>query len=139
MNRTELKQLAADRMEDARLLLDTGRWSAAYYLIGYAVETGLKACILKFVDETGVIFTDRKFSEKCWTHKFDDLLRQADLEPAHRHEIKTNHVFSSFWSVAVTWTETCRYHQKSETDARTLYNAITNDPDGVLKWISKHW
>ena len=67
MNRTELHQLAHDRVEDARVLLDNGRWTAAYYLVGYAVETALKACILKFVEDTGIIFTDKKFAEKCWT------------------------------------------------------------------------
>ncbi len=139
MNRTELKQLAADRVEDARFLLDNGRWGAAYYLVGYAVETALKACILKFVEETGVIFADKKFAEKCWTHKFDELLKQANLEPVHRRESSANAAFNSFWSIASTWTEACRYHQKSEADARTLYNAITNDPNGVLKWITQHW
>jgi HEPN domain-containing protein len=54
VNRAELRQLASDRIEDARILLAGGRWSAAYYLLGYAVETGLKACILKLVEETGV-------------------------------------------------------------------------------------
>ena len=30
VNRTELKQLATDRIEDARILLANGRWTAAY-------------------------------------------------------------------------------------------------------------
>lgn len=64
MNRAELKQLSMDRVGDAEILLANGRWAAAYYLLGYAVETALKACILKFVEETGVIFSDKKFAEK---------------------------------------------------------------------------
>jgi len=139
VNRNELKQLASDRIEDSRILLENRRWSAGYYLIGYAVEIALKACMLKFVEETGVIFADKRFAEKCWTHKFDDLLKQANLEPQYRKERDANAAFASFWSIASLWTESCRYDQKSEADARALYDAITNDSDGVFKWITHHW
>jgi hypothetical protein len=37
LNRAELRQLAEDRVLDARALLKEGRWSGAYYLAGYAV------------------------------------------------------------------------------------------------------
>ena len=30
-----------------KVLLDAGRYPAAYYLVGYAVECGLKACVAK--------------------------------------------------------------------------------------------
>jgi hypothetical protein len=139
MNRAELKQLSMDRVGDAEILLANGRWAAAYYLLGYAVETALKACILKFVEETGVIFTDKKFAEKCWSHRFNELLKQANLEPTHGRDIAVNAPFDSHWSIASLWTEVSRYHQKTEADARNLYDAITNDPDGVLPWITKHW
>ncbi len=76
MNRTELKQLSKDRIADVEILLANRRWGAAYYLVGYAVETALQACILKFVEETGVIFTDKRFAEKCWSHKIDELLSE---------------------------------------------------------------
>jgi hypothetical protein len=88
VNRAELQQLASDRIEDARVLLDNGRWTAAYYLVEYAVETGLKACILRFVEETGII---------------------------------------------------SRYEQKTETEARNLYEAVIDQPDGVFRWIQQHW
>jgi hypothetical protein len=68
VNRAELRQLAEDRLRDAECLLAAGRWSGAYYLAGYAVECGLKACIMARVESTGVIFWDRKFADKCWTH-----------------------------------------------------------------------
>ena len=139
VNRPELKQLASDRIKDAGILLDNGRWGAAYYLLGYAVETALKACILKFVEETGVIFTDKKFAEKCWSHKFDELLKQANLEPTLGHDIGVNAALGSYWSIAASWTEVCRYQQKEEADARNLYDAVTNIPDGVLPWITRHW
>ena len=139
MNRAELKQLSNDRIADVQILLANRRWGAAYYLVGYAVETALKACILKFVEETGVIFTDKKFAEKCWSHKFDDLLTQANLQPTLGRDIGINPALGSYWSIVVSWTEVSRYQQKAETDARNLYDAVTNNPDGVLPWIMRHW
>ena len=88
MNRADLQQLANDRVEDARILLLQNRWTAAYYLVGYAVETALKACILRFVEETGIIFKDKKFAEKCWTHRIEDLVTQADLKEKLGLDIK---------------------------------------------------
>src|SRR5688572_16642943 len=69
VTRVEWQQLAERWLVDAKRLLDDHRWSAAYYLAGYAVECGLKACILKRVGATPeLIFDERKFSERCWTH-----------------------------------------------------------------------
>lgn len=46
MNRTQWQKLAERWLEDAKALLDAERWPAAYYLAGYAIECGLKACVL---------------------------------------------------------------------------------------------
>ncbi len=139
MNRAELQQLSNDRIEDARILLDNGRWAAAYYLVGYAVEAGLKACILKFVEDTGVIFRDKKFAGKCWTHDIKELVIQADLGPLHKRDIGTNPGFGGYWGVVAEWTEVSRYARKTEAEARDLYEAVTNDPDGVFPWIQQQW
>jgi HEPN domain-containing protein len=80
LNRAELRRLAEDRVLDAEALLKESRWSGAYYLAGYAVECGLKACVLAFVERTGVIFQDKKFLDKCWTHDLESLIKAADLE-----------------------------------------------------------
>jgi hypothetical protein len=45
VNRAELRKLAEDRVLDAEAPLKESRWSGAYYLAGYAVECGLKACV----------------------------------------------------------------------------------------------
>lgn len=139
MNRAELKQLAQDRIDDAQVLLDHDRWTAAYYLVGYAVETGLKACILKFVEETGVIFTDKRFAEKCWTHRIEDLVKQANLEPTRGTDIQANAALGGYWGVVEPWTEISRYEQKTEAQARGLFEAVTNDPNGVFRWIQQYW
>ena len=61
MNRTELQQLSQDRLLDAQSLIAASRWSGAYYLAGYAIECALKSAVLKYVDQTGIIFEDKRF------------------------------------------------------------------------------
>jgi HEPN domain-containing protein len=51
MNRTDFQELAEERLEDARPLLDAGRFSGAYYLAGYAVECALQACIARLTNQ----------------------------------------------------------------------------------------
>jgi hypothetical protein len=79
LNREELQKLSDERIEDAQSLLAATRWSGAYYLVGYALECALKSCVLARVEQTGIIFEDKKFAEKCWTHDLETLVKQADL------------------------------------------------------------
>ncbi len=50
VNKTDFERLTEERVNDARALLAAGRWPAAYYLAGYAVECALKACIAKLIN-----------------------------------------------------------------------------------------
>jgi HEPN domain-containing protein len=45
LKRLDLQHLSEAKLADAELLFANGRHSNAYYLAGYAVEIGLKACI----------------------------------------------------------------------------------------------
>ena len=139
MNRTQLQRLADERLADAHCLAGVGRWSAAYYLGGYAVECALKACILAFVERTGVIFTDKKFGERCWTHSVEDLVKLADLEVTRGTDIAGSANFGKNWLIVKDWTEISRYQMKSQSEAEQLLSAIDDPTDGVLPWIGRHW
>jgi HEPN domain-containing protein len=106
-----LRRLADDRVLDAEALLKESRWSAAYYLAGYAVECGLKACVLAFVERTGVIFQDRKFLEKCWTHDLETLVKAADLEATRGLDISANPNPAANWLIVKEWSEVARYQE----------------------------
>jgi hypothetical protein len=43
------------------------------------------------------------------------------------------------WTLAKAWEESSRYVQKTQQEAQSLYDAIANEPDGVLPWIRKRW
>jgi hypothetical protein len=130
------------RLEDAEALLRASRWAAAYYLAGYAVECGLKSCVLKHIEDTGAIFAPGDYLKdlsKCWTHDFGLLLKLAGLTSTHGVALGASPAFQTFWTVTKNWSETSRYEERAESEAKTLYEAITNNPDGVLLWIQQHW
>ena len=78
MNRTDLQQLANERVLDAEALLNLGRWSGAYYLAGYAIECGLKACIAKLTNQDD--FPDKRFANDSFTHDIEKLVDLAGLK-----------------------------------------------------------
>jgi hypothetical protein len=68
-------------VRDAAALLKAKRYSAAYYLAGYAVECALKACVVAYLKKNlAVIFRDRRFSEKCWTHDFKRVVHARGFD-----------------------------------------------------------
>lgn len=142
MNRKQLQSLSKERVKDAKALLGRKRWAATYYLAGYAVECGLKACVLKFVEDTGLIFGQKgglKRLEDCWTHDLEKLVGIADLKQKLQEAIQASAKFDEYWAVVTGWSEVSRYEAKDEQAARQLVEAITDPDHGVLKWVRTHW
>lgn len=140
MTRFEWQQLAERWLVDAGCLIDAHRWSAAYYLAGYAVECGLKACVLvRVAAAPEVIFGDRKFSEKCWTHSILDLLKLAELEAARAADSVANPVLGRNWLLVKDWNEKARYNTTSHQKAKKLHDAIADPTNGVMPWIRVRW
>jgi HEPN domain-containing protein len=78
MNREDLQLLSDLRLREAQLLHRAGEYSGAYYLAGYAVECGLKACFARSVREHD--FPDRDRAPRVFTHKLRELVKLARLE-----------------------------------------------------------
>ena len=78
MNRNELRELALIRLKEAKSLLDSRNYEGAYYLCGYAVECGLKACIAKKTNRHD--FPDKNTVNESYTHELSKLLRLAGLD-----------------------------------------------------------
>ena len=137
MNRIDLQNLANERIAEAKILFDAGKWSGAYYLAGYAVECGLKACIAKLTkpDE----FPDKNFGAKCWVHDIEQLVELAGLKTKRNMDAGANVNLDANWGIVRSWKETSRYDRKTQADAQALYDAITQNPDGVFLWIQLHW
>jgi HEPN domain-containing protein len=139
LNRAELQQLCDERIKDAHELLAAQRWSGAYYLAGYALECALKSCVSAYIDRTGIIFEDRKYAERCWTHDIEDLVRQASLTVERDKAAGTNIALGQHWLVAKDWSESSRYRMSTQLQAEKLFNALTEGADGVLPWVKNYW
>ncbi len=137
MNRTDFQQLADVRIEEAGILLAAHKWDGAYYLAGYAVECALQACIAKRTNQFD--FPDKRFAEKCFTHEFERLLECSDPEGFLEAELKADSGLSDQWEKVIPWEEVSRYERKTQDEAETLYNAITDPTHGVLPWLKRNW
>ena len=138
-SRSDFQKLTDLRMKESQLLLNQKDWDGAYYLAGYALECALKACVMKYVEQTGVIFEDKKYGKKCWTHDLDELFRLAGLTVVRNQAISNNPQLRQNWTVASSWSEASRYRFIAQLMSENLINA-TNDPaDGVLTWLKNYW
>jgi HEPN domain-containing protein len=137
VNRIDLQNLANERIAEAKILLDAGKWSGAYYLAGYAVECGLKACIANLLKSE--VFREKSFSDKCYIHDLEKLVVLGELKTKLDTATAANVNLDANWGIVGGWKESSRYEQKTQADAQTLYDAITQNPDEVLLWIQLHW
>ena len=141
-SRAEWQTLAEDRILDASAHLVAGvdRWSAAFYLIGYAVECGLKSCVLvRVAAHPEVIYQDKKFSNDAWTHDIESLLVVADIKDVRDRDVKANAQLYLNWQRVKDWNEKSRYLQKTQTEAQRLFDAVTDPTAGVMQWIRARW
>jgi HEPN domain-containing protein len=137
MNRTDLQVVAARRLEAAESLLKSRHWDSAYYLAGYSVECGLKACIARQFREYD--FPDKTIVINSYTHDLSKLVKIAGLERELKRKADESDDFELSWAIVKEWSEESRYDQRSEAEATAIISAIKDEPSGVLKWIMQHW
>jgi len=115
MKRQDFQRLADARLADAKLLLSEGRFDSAYYLAGYAVECGLKACAARLT-----IFEfqrDKKPIDLVYTHNLSTLIDSAGLRGEFDLEYGGNKSFEDNWGVVKLWTADSRYVSRNEQTA----------------------
>lgn len=137
MDRNDLKELARIRLREARVLLKNGNYEGAYYLCGYAVECGLKACIAKQTRRYD--FPDKKTVDESYTHDLTKLSKIAGLGPALDNKVRSDREFEVNWGTVKDWLEASRYEKHSKKEAQDLYSAMANREHGVLQWIRQYW
>lgn len=133
----DLKAIAQSKSADAVLLLEHGRFANAYYLAGYAVEIGLKACIaLLFRAEH---FPDRRLVNTVHTHQLNELVLHAGLEKILVEKKKASREFSDNWALACNWSPDSRYIAVDGLTAQAMVHAVSDPQTGVLTWIREYW
>lgn len=133
----DLQTLAETRLGDAQLLLQAGRYSAAYYLAGYAVELGIKARIAGVFQAD--MIPERSFVNAVYSHKLDELVGLAGIKRQLQDDMALDSVFSAAWGIASKWSETSRYEMWDQFAAASMLQAVGDVNHGVLQWLKKHW
>lgn len=137
MHRSEWQTLARTRLRESAALISASEWSGAYYLGGYAVEAGLKACLVRQFRSNAM--PDKNLVQKAHTHSLTELVKLSSLETSLNSAFEGDPLFQINWAVAKDWNETSRYRVWAERDAKDLVEAIANRQHGVLKWVRQHW
>jgi HEPN domain-containing protein len=143
VNRRDFRRLAEERLQDAQVLLTHRRYSAAYYIAGYAVECGLKACIAR---RSRLYEFPPQNTQNLYTHDLDKLVVGAKLEEPLAHQKRNIDGFEQNWKLVRAWSEESRYARWSQEEAAALFAAITDEwPEnpalshGVMAWIRQNW
>ena len=130
--KSNLLQAYKDRLEEAKILLQQGRYGGSIYLGGYAVEILLKCviCTLLKEDQLPKIYAE---------HDLEALLIAAGL----RTELKNPSLKATF----ARWVEVCsrwdvenRYKPSSEisaAEAKKFIENIIQPNEGVEQWLLK--
>lgn len=136
MNRTDLQQLAEERLTDARLLLGNGRFSAAYYLAGYVIECALKACIAKLTKAEDFPIRDSK--QTVYIHNLTKLAQAAGISDAVGELSRSDREFARKWTLVNSWSEESRYDRSIDRETATaMLEAVSNPHSGRSSTLYK--
>jgi hypothetical protein len=137
LRRAELQLVAQAKIDDAILLLANGRASNAYYLAGYAIEIGLKACIAKQIAADTV--PDLSFIKSIYDHDLQRLVRVAGLSAQLKQKQDSDSDFAANWAIVCEWSPEDRYGLTDLGSAQLIIAAVTDPTKGVLPWIKALW
>jgi HEPN domain-containing protein len=132
-----LQNLAEERLADSELLLANGRYGAAYYIAGYAVECGLKACIARLTRAED--FYDKVLARKIFTHDLEELANHARLSAVFAQSGRNDPAFAENWARVSAWSEESRYDTHTQQEAEQLIAAVRDPIHGVLQCIKQYW
>ena len=133
-----MQKISQLRIMEAKVLLDNGYYSGAYYISGYAVECALKACIAKQIGQYD--FPDRKIFDGFYSHNLENLLGISGFKDELQQQASINRILDANWAIVKDWRVDSRYDIGiRETRARDLYSAVTARKNGVLSWLKKWW
>jgi AbiV family abortive infection protein len=138
LTKSDLQQLAEERIADAGTLLLHGRFGGAYYLAGLAVECALKACIAKNVNQND--FPDLNRVKKSYSHNLEQLAETAGIQAKLDFETTRSTVFARNWNIVRLWQVESRYMPTIDSKtANEMYAGVTEATDGVLPWLRTLW
>ncbi len=144
----EIEKLALERLSEAEILFDNGKFDGAFYLAGYSVELMLKAKICGnfgvpnlFDEQATAVNTIKGIGEvrkAVKTHNLYVLLILSGLrvkfdndKSENKHLIKANSLMFG------NWDENSRYKPCGFAKPNDVHDLILllKDENGLLQWI----
>lgn len=150
-NPTEIRNLAKQRLNEAEILYQNGKYDGAFYLAGYSVELTLKAKICdrlgipNLFDETDASTNSIKgigeIRKTLKTHNLFTLLIFSGLKNQFDSEKSTNIELAKANSLLFNaWDENARYKpcgHMLDKDVEKLINLLS-EPNGIITWIEQN-
>jgi HEPN domain-containing protein len=136
VNRSDLQSLSRIRLREARALLKLGFSDGAYYLAGYSIECGLKACVAKRTRRYD--FPERD-AHHLYTHAPRKTLEKAGIWRELDARIAVDPAFRRYWEILERWSPDSRYNVHSRAEAASLMTAVGDSRHGVLAWVKLYW
>lgn len=147
-NPQEIRNLADQRLKEARILYENGMYDGAFYLAGYSVELNLKAKICEKLGipnlfdeankETNSIKGIGEIRKTLKTHNlfilliFSGLKAKFDLDKSNNNNLaKVNSLLFNAWDENARY-KPCGYMVRE--DVKKLINLLSGT-NGILKWI----
>jgi HEPN domain len=123
---TVFRQASVERLQDAKCLLDAGRFYGAIYLCGYAIECQLKAnvCAARQVEAL-----DQGEAKKLG-HDLTTVLEKAGLG---RKLVGNKDLRIAFFEIVIRWSAGMRY-SGARSDERECKRFLKNAED-LLIWL----
>jgi HEPN domain-containing protein len=138
-DRETLRKLAGARLMEAKVLLDAGQPSGAYYLAGYAIECAIKARIAGQFRENEI--PDRGFVNEIYTHDLRRLIRFAGLQAELDEATQADAELGQKWAIVRDWSEQSRYEIWTREEASAMIAAAAGDErrEGLFQWLISRW
>lgn len=137
MHRQHLQEIAEIRLKEAIILFNAGCFDGAYYLAGYALECGLKACVALLMQE--FVVPKKKLLQEYYNHNLRSLISTAGLDIIFQDEQRKDPKFAESWTKVKDWNSDCRYDKWDEIKSKDIIEAITDPDHGVMQWIRRNW
>ena len=144
LTKGDLEVISDTRLQEAKALYEQGYYDGAKYLLGYVVETALKAVICKTLNaKTFPPGNKRELKKVFYTHDINNLVVLAGLEKALEEQKEENFNFNENWDLLETyWYEGLRYSaigSSSKEDLERWFEAIESSENSILNWLKSKW
>lgn len=134
VDRYDLQKISRMRLREARTLFKAERFEGAYYLMGYAVECALKACIARRTKRYE--FPNVEWARQCYQHDLNKLAKTAQLYD----EIWKTKDLKIYWALVKDWSVDIRYSTEvPKTRVKDMFKACNARKWGILSWLRSKW